>query len=154
HGDDQCYPTTDLFHLITAGPTHLSALLTIYPREAAAGARDVEYTIMDVPWQTVNIARFQIDHVLSNAYTTAGGRAPPPLDPSMLAAIRQAQELSVFMPIRHVVPVPDGTLVERFSMTPYTTLLYWITPFRPDAPAAPGWIRADPDGSNMVICWE
>jgi hypothetical protein len=72
----------------------------------------------------------------------------------MLAAIRQAQELSVFMPIRHAVPVPDGRLVERFSMTPYTTLLYWITPFRPDVPAAPAWIRADPDGSNMVIRWE
>jgi hypothetical protein len=153
-GNDQCYPTTDLFHVITAAPTHLSALVSIYPRDAAAGARDVVYTIMDVPWQTVNIARFQIDHVLSNAYTAAGGQLSPSLDPSMLAAIRQAQELTLFMPIRQVVPVPDGTLVERFSLTPYTTLLYWITPFRPDAPAAPAWVRADADGSNMVLRWE
>lgn len=153
-GGEQCYPATDLFHLMTIAPTHLSVLFTLYPRDAASGPRNVAYTIADIPWQTVNVARFQIDHTLSNGYTAAGGRLAPALDPAAIGAIRQAQELSVFAPIAHAVPVPDGTLTERFTIAPFTTLLYWVTPFVPDMPAAPAWIRAEPDGASVVIRWE
>jgi hypothetical protein len=153
-GADQCHPATDLFHLLTLAPTHISALVTVYPRGTSSGPRDVAYTFRDIPWQAVNIVRFQIDHTLSNAYTAAGGTLSPVLDPSQIAGIRQAQELAVFASPRHGVSVPDGTLTERFTIAPFVTLLYWVTPFGDDAPAAPAWVRAEQDGDNVVIRWE
>lgn len=153
-GGDQCYPATDLFHMITVAPTHLSALLTCYPRDTMGTVRDVTYTIRDIPWQTVNVAHFQIDHTRSNGYTTAGGQLAPVFDPAMRGAIRQAQELTTAAPIQHAVTVSDGTLTERFTIAPYTTILFWVTPFVPGPPDAPGWIHTERDGDTAIIRWE
>lgn len=153
-GGEMCYPATDLFHLMTIAPTHLSALFTIYPRGAASGPRTVEYTITDIPWPVVNIARFQIDGTRSNGFAAAGARLSPALDPARIGAIRQAQELALFAPPRHAVPITGGAFIERFTIAPFTTLLYWITPYAPDVPAAPAWLHAERDGDTVVLRWE
>ena len=94
-GVDSCYPNTDLFHLLTADEQHISALFSLYPTDVVtAQPRPVDYSITDIPWEQVNIARFQIDATLSNSYTAAGARLSlPPADTAMARTIRQAQEL-------------------------------------------------------------
>ncbi len=156
-GGEWCYPASDLFHLVTVAPTHLSALFTVYPRgdaNASSDPRDIAYTFTDIPWQTVNIARFQIDAMHTNAYVVAGRRLSPMLDPAGIGVLRQAQELGVFAPIRQAVSVSGGALTERFTIAPYTTLLFWVTPHTPDVPAAPRGVYADRLGGNVVIRWE
>ena len=79
-GSAQLFPHTDLYHLVTVAATHVASLLMYYPDPGSEPLlqRTVEYTIADLPWPRVNIARFQIDRVRSNAYTAAGGSASDP----------------------------------------------------------------------------
>ncbi|MHB8646686.1 MAG: GH39 family glycosyl hydrolase, partial [Thermomicrobiales bacterium] len=61
-GADFVYPHTDLFHLLTVGEQQISALFSVYPTDPAdTRLQTVDYTITDIPWRQVNIARFQID---------------------------------------------------------------------------------------------
>lgn len=155
-GDDHCYPNTDLFHLLTVGEQHISALFAVYPTDvAAAQPRTVEYTITEIPWNRVNVARFQIDATHANAYMAAGGRLYLPVpDAAMARTIRQAQELALFTPIQQGITLGDGAFHDRFTIAPFTTLLYWLTPYLPDVPAAPGWVTATVDESNVILRWE
>jgi len=155
-GSDACYPNTDLFHLLTVGEEQIGALFAAYPTDAAtAQPRTADYTITDIPWQRVNIARFQIDATRSNAYKASGGRlSPPPPDAATARAIRQAQELALFAPIQQGVTLADGTFRDRFAIAPFTTLLYWLTPTLPDIPAAPGWVTAIIEENDVILRWE
>ena len=155
-GSETCYPTTDLFHLLTVGDERISALFSVYSAEiATAQPRTVMYTIGDIPWQTVNIARFQIDATHSNAYTAAGGRLSPSVpDAATARTIRQAQELALFAPIRHGVTLPERAVRERFTIAPFTTVLYWITPFSLSVPTAPRWMTATAADGTVILRWE
>jgi hypothetical protein len=155
-GSEWCYPTTDLFHLLTVGERQIGALFSVYPAEiATAQPRMVAYAISDIPWPTVNIARFQIDATHSNAYAAAGGQLSPPVpDAATARTIRQAQELALFTPIRHGVMLADGTFRDRFTIAPFTTLLYWITPFSPALPVAPRWMTATTADGTVILRWE
>ncbi len=156
NGTEYCYPTTDLFHLLTVGEQQIGALFSVYPSDAvAAQPRTVEYTITDLPWQRVNVARFQIDATHANAYTAAGARLSPPApDAATARAIRQAQELALFTPIQQGITPDTGTFNDRFTIAPFTTLLYWLTPFLPDVPAAPQWVTAAVEEGNVILRWE
>ncbi len=155
-GADACYPHTDLFHLLAVGEEQIGALFAVYPTDAGtAQSRAVDSTITDIPWERVNIARFQIDATHSNAYTAAGGRlAPPPPGAATARMIRQAQELALFAPIRQDVALVDGTFRDHFEIAPFMTLLYWITPTRAESPAAPGWVTATRKEGNVILRWE
>jgi glycosyl hydrolase family 39 (putative alpha-L-iduronidase) len=156
NGAEQCYPDTDLFHLLTVGEQQVGALFSVYPTDVAtAQPRAVEYAITDLPWQRINIARFQIDATHSNAYPAAGGQLSPALpDAAMARTIRQAQELALFAPIQQGVALVDGTFRDRFTIMPFTTLLYWITPYSPAAPPAPRWMTATEEEGNVILRWE
>jgi hypothetical protein len=93
----------------------------------------------DIPWRRVNIARFQIDKVRSNAYTSAGGSLSIPF-PGAAAArhIRLAQELAVFTPIERDIALSSGEFRDTRTIDPFTVAVYWITPFIQDPPADPG----------------
>jgi hypothetical protein len=155
-GGEQCYPATDLFHLSTVADTQIGALFSYYPADiATAQPRSVEYTIADIPWPTVNIARFQIDATRSNAYMAASGRLSIPIpDAATAGRIRQAQELALFAPIQQGVTLDGGTFRDQFTIAPFTTLLYWITPDSPAAPPAPRWITATAEDGNVILRWE
>ncbi|HEY7907733.1 MAG TPA: hypothetical protein VIC60_02620, partial [Thermomicrobiales bacterium] len=155
-GGDQCYPATDLFHLPTVADEQIAALFSYYPADSAtAQPRSVDYTIADISWSTVNIARFQIDATHSNAYMAAGGRLSAPIpDAATARTIRQAQELSLFAPIQQGVTLVDGAFHDRFTIAPFTTLLYWITPYSPAVPPAPQWITATAAEGNGILRWE
>ena len=155
-GSERCYPNTDLFHLLTVADQQISALFSFYPTDTAtAQPRTVDYTITDIPWQQMNIARFQIDATHANAYTAAGGRlSPPPPDAALAGMIRQAQELALFAPIQQGVTLQNGTFNDCFTIAPFTTLLYWLTPLLPDTPAAPQWITAIAAEGNVIVQWE
>jgi hypothetical protein len=155
-GGEQCFPATDLFHLPTVADTQVGVLFSYYPTESAtAQPRSVDYTMTDIPWPTVNIARFQIDAMYSNAYTAAGGRLSAPIpDAATARAIRQAQELTLFAPIQHGVALADGAFHDRFTIAPFTTLLYWIAPSSPAVPPAPQWITATAADGNVILRWE
>ncbi len=147
-GADRCYPESDLFHLLSVGQEQISALFSFYPTDAAtAQPRAVEYTITDLPWQRVNIARFQIDATRSNAYTVAVGG-------QQAAILRQAQELALFTPIQHDLTLVDGTFRDRLTIAPFVTLLYWLTPFLPQTPAAPRWVTTAVEEGNAILRWE
>jgi hypothetical protein len=79
-GSARLFPYTDLYHLVTVATTHVAALLTYYPdpETEVLTSNTVEYVIRGLPWPRVNIARFQIDRVRSNAYTAAGGSVSDP----------------------------------------------------------------------------
>jgi len=155
-GADCCYPVTDLFHLLTVGEQQVSALFSVYPTDAATTQPlSVDFSITDLPWQRVNVARFQIDATRSNAYTAAGARLSPPTPDAMTArTIRQAQELALFNPIQHGMMLVDRTFRDRFTIAPFVTLLYWLTPFLPQAPAAPRWVTTAVEEGNVILRWE
>ncbi|GEM_PF-3566224 len=155
-GADRCYPHTDLFHLLAVGEQQISALFSLYPTDMAnVQPHIVDYTITDIPWQRVNVARFQIDAMHGNAYTAAGARLSLPApDAPTTRTIRQAQELALFAPIQQGISLGDGTISDRFAITPFTTLLYWITPFLPETPAAPRWVTATVEEGNLILRWE
>lgn len=155
-GGEQCYPATDLFHLLTVADGQIGALFSLYPADiATAQLRTVDYTIADIPWQAVNVARFQIDATHGNAYTAAGARLSISTPGAATARrIRDAQELALFAPVRQGVALADGTFRDRFTIAPFTTLLYWITPFSPAVPAAPRWVTAAAEDGNIILRWE
>lgn len=155
-GAEQCYPMTDLFHLPTVADAQIGALFSYYPVNiVAAQPRSVDYTITDIPWPTINVARFQIDATHSNAYTAAGGRLSAPIpDAATAGRVRQAQELALFAPIQRGVTPDGGAFRDQFTIAPFTTLLYWITPDSPAAPPAPRWITATAEGGNAILRWE
>ncbi len=95
-GRERIFPHTDLYHLGTVRDAHVASLVTYYPNPgpAAPASRTLDYVVADLPWSCVNIARFQIDRVRSNAYVTAGGSASDPFpipDPARIPAIRQGR---------------------------------------------------------------
>ena len=154
----QLFPHTDLYHLATAATTHVAVLLTYYPDPGAAmpTPRTVEYVITDLPWSRVNIARFQIDRVRSNAYTAAGGSTSNPFPipaPAQIATIRQSQEIALMRPIARDMAVPGGTYAETLTLEPFTTLCLWITPELATAPEEPKWHEVTFRDGNAVLRW-
>ena len=162
HGVDCCYPHTDLFHLLTVGEQQIGTLFSVYPTDiVTAQPRVVDFSITDLPWQHVNVARFQIDATRSNAYTaamgsrqSAVGSQSSALSTQHSALLRQAQELALFTPIQHGMTLVDGTFRDRFTIAPFVTLLYWLTPFLPETPAAPRWVTAAVEEGNIILRWE
>jgi xylan 1,4-beta-xylosidase len=155
HGQDTAgSPSPDLFHLVTAAPTHIAALLTRYNATGGAGARRIELALRDIPWERVNIARFQIDAMHSNSYTAAGRRmAALPSNEGARQAMRMAQELAPVTPIRRGVTFSGGEFRVTIDLANFTTALIWMTPFVSDAPAAPRWIDQRVDEGRVVLRW-
>lgn len=155
-GDAACYPHSDLFHLITAGDDQLCALFAVYPRTGNETPRGwtVDFMLRDIPWPRVNIARFRIDGTHTNAFAAVGRRLDAPVSPATGARLRQIQELAVDAPIRRGVAIRTGTLHDVFTIPPFGVLAYWVTPFRPDPPAAPGWLVTSPADGNVILRWQ
>jgi len=154
-GADFCYPHTDLFHLLTVGEQRVSALFSVYPTDVAtAQPLSVDFSITDLPWQRVNVARFQIDATRSNAYTLVVGSRQSVLSPQSSVLLRQAQELALFAPMQHDMTLVDRTFRDRFTIAPFVTLLYWLTPFLPETPAAPRWVTTVVEEGNVILRWE
>jgi hypothetical protein len=157
-GDDRFYPTTDLYHLATYSESAVAALLTYYPNPDAVSApeRRIDYMITDIPWDHVNIALFQIDARLSNAYAAAGGSPNDPFpvpDPANIPAIRLAQEIALARPIARNVALANGSYRETLALKPFTTLCLWLTPYSLDQPAPPEWIDITTDHDDAILCW-
>jgi hypothetical protein len=155
-GQEFSFPHSELVHAITVAPSHLGSLWAIYPRSPDEPPRacTVDYVLTDVPWSHVNIARFQIDRTHSNAYTAAGRTMPATFaDAEAVRRVRLAQELSTIDPIRRSVAMPDGKFQVTFTLEPYATMLYWITPFIPDAPVAPEWIETTIEDGDVLLRW-
>jgi hypothetical protein len=157
-GSTELFPHTDLYHLATVADTHVASLLTYYPDPgtAAPASRMIEYVITNLPWPRVNVARFQIDRVLSNAYMAAGGSASNPFpapDPARIQMIRQSQEVTLERPIARDVAVPAGTYTEVLTLETFTTLCLWITPVEATVPRAPTWLEATLRNGNAVLRW-
>jgi hypothetical protein len=157
-GSAQLFPHTDLYHLATVADTHAASLLAYYPHPGTGqpGSRTVEYVVADLPWPRVNIARFQIDRVRSNAYTAAGGSASDPFptpDPARIEVIRQSQEVTLERPIARGVAVPAGTYAEALTLEPFTSLCLWITPVLATVPRAPIWLETTVRNGNAVLRW-
>ena len=155
-GVEHYFPTSPLFHAVTVAPTHIASIFCVYPRSSdeTLGAQTVDYTIRDIPWRRVNVARFQIDGRHSNAYTAAGRSLSVPLPNAAVArTIRQAQELAVFAPIRRDVALTRGAFHHTCTVDPFTVIVYWITPSILDPPADPTWIEAASEDGNVILRW-
>ena len=155
---DQFYPHTDLYHLATVADSHVASLLTYYPDPGAEALtpRTVNYVIDDLPWPRVNIARFQIDRVRSNAYTAAGGSVADPFpmpDPARIETIRRSQEVALERPIARDIAVPAGAYSETLTLAPFTTLCIWITPVLATSPGAPTWFETTVRNGNVILRW-
>ena len=155
-GGANYYPNTELFHAITVADTHIGSIFSIHPRTTETPrAWTLNYTLRDIGWPQVNVARFQIDRNRSNSYTAAGRMLSMPYPAAAAAsAIRQAQELTVFAPIQQNVTLTGGVFRDSFTIDPYAVMLYWITPFIPDAPADPVWIEATVEDGNVILRWQ
>lgn len=156
-GAERFFPATDLYHLVTVAESHVACLLTNYPDPGSAEtSRSVDYIVRDIPWPRVNIARFQIDRELSNAYTAAGGSEADPFpvpEPDRLEAIRRAQEVALARPITRDVALTDGEYRETLELAPYTTLCLWITPVHDAVPEPPAWLSVEVLDGNVVLRW-
>jgi hypothetical protein len=157
-GGDHLFPECDVYHLATSARTHVACLITWYPDpgKEGEGLRKLEYAVRDIPWERVNVARFQIDGRLSNAYPAAGGSAEHPFpvpDPADLGKIRQAQELAVLGSIWSNMPLDSGTYTEVLEIAPYTTVCLWITPYTEVVPESPEWLSITAQDGNVVLRW-
>ena len=154
-GSEYCFPHAELFHAITLSADHIASIFCVYPRAGGEPARawTVDYTIVDMPWQRVNVARFQIDRRRTNAYTAAGRTLTVPVSRTAARHIRRAQELAVFEPIQRDVALTGGAFEATFTVEPFTVLLYWVTPCIPDPPADLSEIEAVVEGGNVILRW-
>lgn len=139
-----------LFHMVTVGAGGVAALLAHYP-DGPAETVEVEYTLRDLPWPRVNLARFGVGSVLSNGYTAAGRTLSPARVDA--ARVRLAAELGAAEPLRRGVVPEGGALRLRLRLAPFETALVWVTPTRPEPPAAPAWVQAEAEGGNAVLRW-
>lgn len=181
-GASNYYPhNSDLFHMITVASTHIGSVFCVYPPSPPGGPAQspwtINYSILGIPWTTINWYQFQIDETYSNGFTAAGGPAAEPsasicnpddaagLPPTALslaglnaAAIRQRQELSVAASAVRM-SLPGGTFSTVVKIPAYTTTVFWITEFTKDSPlAAPSWDTTAPyavDGAgNVLLRWQ
>ena len=156
-GSEHCFPNSDLFHALTVAASHIGSIFCIYPRDSSETprTRTIDYRMMDIPWRRVNIARFQIDKVRSNAYTAAGRSLSIPFPSAAVARhIRLAQELTVFAPIQHDVALTTGEFRDTLTIDPFTVAVYWITPFIQDPPAVPSWVEALVEDGHVILRWD
>ena len=156
-GGEHCFPNSELFHAVTVAPSHLSSIFCIHPRNSSERLRawTIHYRMTDVPWPRVNVARFQIDRVRSNAYTVAGGSLSMAFpDGTAARRIRLAQELTVFAPIRRDMAVSHGEFRDTLTIDPFTVTVYWITPFIPDPPADPSWVEMTVEEGHVILRWK
>jgi hypothetical protein len=153
-GGNNYFPNSDLFHAITIADAYVGSIFSIFPRSRgmSPGAWTLNYSIVDIPWARVNIARFQIDGTLSNAFAKAGGTLSVPF-PNAAGAqgVRQAQELKLLAPIQRNVALPGNKFQDTFTIKPYTVMIYWITGVTPDKPADPVWIEAALEDGNVIL---
>jgi len=139
-----------LSHLVTSGEDAVAALLTYYPN-GPAGPVELDYTLRDLPWPRVNLARFAVNGALSNSYAAAGGTLLPQV--ANAARVRAAAELGVAEPLRSGLAQQDGALRLRLRLARFETTLIWMTPTRATAPATSAWLQADVEGGNAVLRW-
>ncbi len=139
-----------LFQLVTSGETGVAALLTYYP-DGPGDPVELDYTLRDLRWPRINLARFAINGVLSNSYAAAGGKLLPSVPDA--ARVRAAAELGVAEPLRSGMTPQGGAVKLRLRPARFETVLIWVTPTSTAAPATPGWLQADAEGGNAVLRW-
>jgi glycosyl hydrolase family 39 (putative alpha-L-iduronidase) len=155
-GRQHYFPNSELFHALTVATNHISAIFCIYPRDSAEVPRTwtLDYRMTDIPWRRVNIARFQIDRVRSNAYTEAGGSLSMAFPGPLLARkIRLAQELTVFAPIQRDIALSGGEFHDTLTIDPFTVAVYWMTPVIQDPPVDPSWLEATVEDGHVMLRW-
>ena len=130
----------DLAHLLTSGEHGIAALLTRYGDSDPVA---FDYEVRDVPWSRVNAVTFCIDARHTN---------PQPAFPDP-SSMRQAQELQTLRSLRSGIALQNGVFRERLELGAFGTVLLWITPFLPVAPAAPRWIEARRERGNVRLRW-
>ena len=69
------------------------------------------------------------------------------------ARIRAAAELGLAEPVRSGIAPEDGTLRLRLRLAAFETALIWVTPTRPQPPAALAWLQSSAEGGNAVLRW-
>ena len=156
-GNEHYFPNSELFHALTVATSHISSIFCIYPRDSTEPLRtwSIDYRMTDIPWRRVNIARFQIDRVRSNAYTASGGSLSIPFPGAAMARhIRLAQELTVFALIRRDMALRNGEFRDTLTIEPFTVVVYWITPFIQDPPADPSWVEATVEEGHIILRWK
>ncbi len=139
-----------LFHLVTSGDDGVAVLLTHYA-DAPADPVELDYTLQDLPWPRVNVARFAVGPALSNSFAAAGGILLPNVADA--GRVRAAAELGVAEPLRTDLAPQDGAVRLRLSLARFETMLIWVTPTRPAPPAVPAWLQADAEGGSAVLRW-
>jgi Glycosyl hydrolases family 39 len=153
-GAAECFPHTDLYHLVTAGEDGIAALFARFAPGGGAAPLEIDYALQDIPWPRVNIARFRIDEAHSNSFSAAGRRFGAGFpDAAAARRIRMMQELAVDAPLRSGVALAGGELRDRIRVGRFAALLHWITPFGEVAPAAPRWLEASLEDGNVVLRW-
>jgi hypothetical protein len=184
-GSNNYYPhNSDLFHAITVATTHIGSVFCVCPPNPPSGPSNwwtLNYSIVGIPWPTINWYKFQIDGTISNGFTAAGGptaepdatfctpdksHRPPvssialPFSASTVQAIRKAQELSVTVSAPKVA-IAGGTFNTSLTLAPYTTTVLWITPYSTTTPATPAWAPTNPAvvyaadyGKNVLLRWQ
>jgi hypothetical protein len=184
-GANNYYPNnSDLFHMITVAASHIGSVFSVYPPNSPAGPANswtLDYSIVGIPWATINWYQFQLDANLSNGFTAAGGptaepdptvcipndsasapasSVPLPFTAATVQTIRQAQELSVAASALNAA-IPAGTFTISVTIPPFTTTVFWITPYTTTPPATPAWSTTAPTivytadyGKNVLLRWQ
>jgi hypothetical protein len=183
-GANNYYPhNSDLFHMITVSNTHIGSVFCVYPPNPPASPSqspwNLNYSIVGIPWSTVNWYQFQIDGILSNGFSAANGPAREPavnfctpgdanplpvtalsLSGLNVAAIRAAQELSVAT-FKVKTPATGGVFSTVLNIPAYTTTVFWITQYNETPPAVPVWLASAPTtldttsyGTNVILRWQ
>jgi hypothetical protein len=142
--------------MVTADQHRVAAMLVFQPGDlrAAAVPLDLNLVLRDIPWPRVNLAVFAINGRLSNAFAANGSRMPAPAIPPVDAhRLRKAAELAEIRPIRRDLPADNGRISLRMRLSPFSTILVWVTPISTRPPADPHWVEAAKVHGNVVLRW-
>jgi hypothetical protein len=158
-GDGLCQahsPSDGVHQLVTADQHRVAALLVFHPGGPGASAVPInlDVTLRDIPWPRANLAVFAINEDLSNAFAANGSRMPAPaIPPADAHRLRIAAELAEAAPIRRDLPVEDGRISMRMRLSPFATMLAWVTPVSTMPPVGPRWVDASTVHGNVVLRW-
>ena len=157
-GAESLFPNTGFYHLATVSKNQFGSLFTWYPEPniSPRGTTVVEVEVENIPWDSINIAVFQIDETHSNAYTAAGGSAENPFPTpkrDKIGAIRIAEEIQLAGPIERRATPERGVWRTGLTFAPYQTTLIWITPWSNAIPEAPTEIDVEPLTDRTHIRW-
>lgn len=148
------FPETDLHAISTVSARGVGLLATWHPAgDPNASRLPANFTLKNLPWPSVNVARWQIDATHSNAFSIAQALGKTEYSTADATVIRGNQELALLGSVQHGVETHRGAFELSLSFAPYDTVFFWLTPTSTVPIAAPASVIARELSGGIELTW-